>query len=118
MPGEHNIAIYQGDRWSERYTFQQNLGTDEAPNLQPVDFTGATPRAQIRYRERDAEPVAAFTCAFEGDDPTLGVILVELPSSESAKLARDGVWDLETVLDGESTTWLRGTVSVTLQVTR
>lgn len=118
MPGEHNIAIYQGDRWSERYTFQQNLGTDEAPNLQPVDFTGATPRAHIRYRERDAEPAAVFTCSYESDDPTTGIILVQLPSAESANLIRDGVWDLETVLDGESTTWLRGKVMVTPQVTR
>lgn len=112
--GTHNISLYQGDYFEQ--TFQL---VEEHPHATPVqtvvDITEWTGSAEIRLRE-GGQLMATFTVEI-ADGPN-GIVRVILPPEESAKVARDGVWDLQMdPPDGKRFTWLRGKVRVTPEVT-
>lgn len=113
-PGTHNLTLYQGDYFEQEFQLaKKNPGA--TPSETVVDVTGWTGNAQIRVRE--GGPLMATFRVEIADGPN-GKVRVVLPPEESAKVDRDGVWDLQMdPPDGKRATWLRGTVRVVLGVT-
>lgn len=114
------IAFTQGDTFTQSYSFADATG--------PFDLTGGAVRMQIR---RGPGGDLILDCApmwTIDSDPTTGVATLEIPAADSATIpahedACDGrpaeyVYDIETVDGaGRVTTWVRGRVLVTPQVT-
>lgn len=117
QPATHDIVLYQGDTYVLEGTLSRNVGTEEVPDIQPIDLTDLTLTAQIRYRPT-AGLVASFECSKV--DAAAGQFRLELTAEESAKVVRSGVWDFETRtgVDPVVRTWIAGTVTLTNDVTR
>jgi hypothetical protein len=112
-PGKKDLTIYQGDDYRLLVTFTTSGG--------PFDLTGHTFAAQVRAGPADTNPnppLASFTCTLT--NPTGGELTLELPHTTTAALgATAKTWDLQaTDPAGKVTTYLAGTVTVTLEVTR
>jgi len=117
LPVDHPLTIYQGDTRTFGIALERNEGTPEDPQLEPIDLTDCQARAQFRYRER-GDLIASFDCEIL-DPPTQGQITVTLSHPEATKVDRDGVWDLEVISPDETVrTWIRGSVTAILEVTR
>jgi len=88
---------------------------DDAGN--PVDLTGYTASAQVRYRYADPGPAAVFTSVL---NETPGVVSLKLGAPQTAALAKPfGVWDCElTAPDGTVQRLAEGKVAVSWEVTR
>jgi len=118
QPATHDIVLYQGDTYVLEGTLSRNVGTEEVPDIQPIDLTDLTLSAQIRYRPT-GDLVASFECTKV--DAAAGSWRLELTSDESAKVARSGFWDFETRTSDDPPivrTWLVGTVTLSNDVTR
>jgi len=114
MPGRANLAIYQGDDYSQRVSFVEPDGT-------PIDVTGLTFTAQLRADYADVAPVplAELECVLT--DAELGELVLSLDHALTETLPTEDVlrWDLQaTDAAGEVTTYLAGTVKVSAEVTR
>lgn len=97
-----NLKVRQGGTFEHYLTL-----TGPAPDLDPVDLTGSTFRAQIRKKALDAVVVTAITCTVDRavgtptlparvllvmtDETTAGIPAGEVPTSADSKY----VWDLE-----------------------
>ena len=114
-PGTYDFDLYQGDTGEFTLTFsrKQSDGTRV-----PVDFTGATGKAQIRRTARDVNALAEFEVTFP--DPEAGKVKMVLSSTDSNSIgATDCVYDLQiTQSDGRVRTWIKGQIKITRQVTR
>lgn len=83
----------------------------------PMDLTGCTTAAQIRYRHVDPNPAAVFTAALS---ETPGLVSLKLPASQSGALTKSaGFWDVElTFPDGTVQRLAEGKVAISPEVTK
>lgn len=83
----------------------------------PMDLTGCTAAAQIRYRHVDPNPAAVFTAVL-GEAP--GVVALKLPANQSGALTKSaGFWDAElTFPDGTVQRLAEGKVAISPEVTK
>ena len=103
--GIYDIQIYQGDSWSQQFTF-------------PFDVTSLTFKAQIRTYPNAPSLYATFTIA--KTDPTNGTITLSLPPSATAYLPVRGFWDLQATDPANPSyeqTYIKGQVFTQQQVT-
>jgi hypothetical protein len=109
LPQEVDLVLYRGDDFYLTVTVTAAAGG-------PFDLTGYVPTAQIRETPDDADPpLAAFTATVAAN-----VITLHLTHTAAAALTVDpAVWDVQ-IADplGGITTLARGSVTVTLDVTR
>jgi len=114
-PGTYDFDVYQGD--TKEFSLAVSSGPDGGPFV-PVDLTGCTAAAQIRETVTAASPSATITCVIS--DPTGGVIDLSMtPAVTTTLTAGKKVWDIEiTLSNGKKFTYLKGTVTVTADVTR
>jgi len=120
QPGQWDFELYQGDTYAIEGVLSYNAGTEEAPDIQPIDLTDLTLAAQIRYKTKPgSELVASFEC-FKLNALT-GEFRLELHPDESAKVEKSGFWDFETRTTAEpivARTWMAGAVTLKNDVTR
>ena len=117
LPVGRNLTIYQGDSFSLSFRLRDR---DEDGGIGDyVDLTDCTAKAQIRTTEANSTVMAEFDAQIPtqtGDD--LGKVDLILTPAQTANLA-DGKWDVQiTFPDGWVQTYLKGTVTVTKEVTR
>lgn len=109
-PARLDLPAYQGDDLFLTLTF-----TD--PDDAPLDLTGWVFRSQIRTAVADEQPIvtAEFTATV-----TANVVVLHLTGAETTDLTPPSmVYDVQSVdSDGRITTWVRGSVPVTQEVTR
>jgi hypothetical protein len=106
QPANLPLEIYRGDSQRMRVTLY-------APEMVPLDLTGAVAKSEIRDRP-GGDTIIPLICTI-----TLpNIIDLELTATNSYKLPVAGVWDLQlTFSSGEVRTPLAGQVSVTPDVT-
>ncbi len=102
LPVVHNLTVYRGDSWSQ--TFRFLVGST------PVDLTSATVASEARARDGTRTPLEVTV-----DDATDGRIVLALPVGSLPVASYD--YDVEVDQDGDVTTWVRGSLSVTRDVT-
>lgn len=110
-----NLNVYRGDS----YTFGITYKTGETGSVAPYNLTGATVTGQIKVATTDTTPVAVFACSLDNQTTYPGRILIELTSTESAKLSGSlYVYDIQvTFPDTTVKTLLRGKIYVIDDVT-
>jgi hypothetical protein len=116
LPAVKNLEIYQGDTFS----LYMRLRMKDANGLPGayLDLTGQTPKAEIRPTPESSTVNATFTCTLDNQIVSPGGITLALAASTTLTLA-NGVWDLQFKdTGGTINTYLRGTVTVTKEVTR
>jgi hypothetical protein len=102
LPVNVPLIAYRGDTWTQQFRFL------DAPNT-PHDLTGATVAA---WATSKTDPKLVLTVAV-GPDP--GVVNIGLPATVAADQYK---YDVEvTDTDGTVTTWVRGNLGVTQDVT-
>jgi hypothetical protein len=116
LPAVKNLEIYQGDTFS----MFMRLRMKNAAGLpgEYINLTGLTGKAEIRPSAESTTISAAFTITLSNQTTEPGGVTLELPAATTLNLS-NGVWDLQ-FKDGTGvvTTYLRGTVTVTKEVTR
>src|SRR5215472_13165087 len=103
------LSVYRGDTYSWSFAFW--MDTDRS---QPVDLTGATPKAEIRDR-----PGGTLMLELPLTVTLPNIIVADLSSDDSLKLTRHtNAWDLQlTLADGSVATVIAGSVFVTQSTT-
>lgn len=83
----------------------------------PMDLTGYSAAAQIRYAHADPAPAAVFSVVVV---PELGVVSLSLGAGQTAALSKpQGFWDCElTAPDGSVQRLAGGRVGVSPEVTK
>ena len=115
LPATVNARIYAGDDFVLAVVVKNVLG-------ESMDLAGSTARAHIR-ETIDAELAFEFECAVRDDT---GVVLMHLPAATTAILPPSSVYDCELsqqiVWEGgpaqRVTTLIRGTITITPEITR
>lgn len=122
MAGRCDIKIDQGADFSRKIVIGDTTDT-------PINFTGATVKAQIRAYPAKGDVLAEFACAFN-TPATDGVITISLPAATSASLPTPAkrTPDVEPVLysydlvvtdtNGVKTRYLEGNVILSPSTTR
>lgn len=105
LPVTVNLTVYHGDSWSQYFRLRQGET--------PLDLTGATVASWARPAIKS--PVVPLTAAIV-DPPTSGVVVVSAPAS-GPLLPWPYAYDLEITAAGQVTTWIRGQISVTSEIT-
>lgn len=108
---EHNFLVYAGDTWTVSLTF-----TDS--NSAPIDLSAATLLLQIKKSKSAADPVLELS---EGNGLTVGGAGSNVVTISTVANLPKGTYhyDLQSTFSASSiTTYLRGTISVTEDVTR
>lgn len=114
--GTADIEIYRGDYFEYPMQFHNNTGTVEEPVLVPIDLTGHVFSSQIRDSP-DGTVLAEFE--FIDVDLTNGEVTAFLTDVKTAALSPgSAVWDVQSVFDTKTRTWLKGTVTIEADVTR
>lgn len=110
MAYRYDLRIDQGATLVLEIECQDDLG-------QPMDLTGYTAQAQVRYRHGDANPAAVFSVTM---NETPGLVSLTLGAGQTAALAKPfGVWDCELHAPGGVVQRLaEGKVSVSPEVSR
>lgn len=109
-PMEVDLEVYRGDTGRFRVTV-----TNE--DLSPVDLTGAEWDSDIRSSAAGATVVSQFQIVpVIGDSSSIDVILDE--AGADALTAGDLVYDVEMRLGGEVVTLIKGSITVTQDVSR
>jgi hypothetical protein len=109
-PAVRDLDIYRGDDYAHEILFVNNADTPEPLNL--VDYTF---KAQIRDRPQGS---TAARASFDIDVSRAGEGIIVLSLPEAMTRINSGYWDLE-VFDGYSIrTWLKGSVTVSGDVTQ
>jgi hypothetical protein len=104
-----SLQIYQGDDYTGIVTVLNADGT-------AADLSTYTPRAQIRRKVADLDPVIVAELTLTVDENR---ITLSLDHDITRTLSGAYVWDLQlTDAAGEITTIMAGSVPVTLEVTR
>lgn len=111
-----NLDIYQGDTFNLYMRLRSKLSpTRPGPY---IDLTNLTPKAEIRPSADSTTVLATFTCTKDNQTTLPGGITLLLSASTTLTLG-SGVWDLQfRDTTGVVTTYLRGAVLVTKEVTR
>lgn len=111
MPGNYPLSLYRGDS----YAWQFRVWSD-AGHTVPVDLTGATVKAEVRYTP-GATPILAMVCTVTPPN----IIDMHLPAAAwTAFTAKTGpaAWDLQvTYPGGDVITYLAGPVTITADIT-
>lgn len=108
-PADLDLDMYQGDTFTRDFTFTTN-------GVTPINLTGYTLTAQFRVTVEDSSSTA-FTCVLT--NAAAGQARISMTAAQTQALAQFGVWDLQWVTNlGDTQTVLRGTVTVTREVTR
>jgi len=109
IPSTYNLTLYRGD--TDRWQF---LLWADAEKTTPADLTGATASAMIR----DKAVGGTFAMSLDCTVTVPNTVDMVLTSEASRDLPAKGVWDLQvTWASGDITSILKGTVSVTQDVT-
>lgn len=116
MAATVNLVINQGATYSKRVVWKAG-----SPAI-PVNLSGFSAAMQIRRSLSSSTPVLTLTSA-GGDialEPSTGAITINISSEETKKLpAGRYVYDLETTgLGGEITRLMKGTATVSAEVTK
>jgi hypothetical protein len=104
LPNVVNLDAYRGDTWQQTLRFAQG-GV-------PLDLTGATVACELRNGASRSELVVTIT------DPASGAIMLTLPDPPPAPGAY--AYDVEVTMPGmpaNITTWVRGRLTITRDVT-
>jgi hypothetical protein len=111
MPGTYPLSLYRGDT----YAWQFKLWLD-AGKTQPVDLTGATAKAEIRYTTGGTE-ILVMVCTITQPN----IINVSLPATVWVawpfKSSKRSAWDLQVTQSGAVTTYVAGPVTVVGDIT-
>lgn len=105
-----DIVIHRGDNYALTINFV-NRTTGEAINYSDADSFAA----QIRP-DYDSTRVWDFTV--DDTDIATGVLVLTLANTDTAKMPRECVWDLEMDTGGVITTLIKGSATVDRDVTR
>lgn len=84
--------------------------------IRSIDISAYTFTAQIRRTPLSTNTVADIT--IDTTNAAGGELLFSLDAETTGSLPINGYWDLQTVLDGDPVTWLRGRTKVTPDTTR
>jgi hypothetical protein len=106
LPQEANLLVYKGDDIFVTVTVL-------TPTGEPEDLSSSVIIAQIRETPESDEVVAVFDVEIEGH-----VIYLHLTNAESTKVTEQGVWDCQEDDLGIITTFARGKVIPTWDVSR
>jgi hypothetical protein len=111
VPATYPLSLYRGDT----YAWQFKLWQDDA-KTQPVDLTGATAKAEVRYTTGGTE-ILAMTCTITPPN----IINVSLPAAVWVawpfNSSKRPAWDLQVTQSGAVTTYVAGPVSVVGDIT-
>ena len=112
MPGAYPLALYRGDSYSWQFKLWRDSG-----HTQPVDLTGATAKAEVRYTPGGTD-ILALVCAVT----TPNIIDMHLPAAAwtAWPFQQSGkpLWDLQvTYPSGDVITYLAGPVTLTADIT-
>jgi hypothetical protein len=116
LPLTSNITLYRGDDWSQTVTFATGTTTSNTP----IDLTGCTIASQIRQSENNG--TVLNTIAITNRNDAAGSFTMSLSGAltgvmDSTKFP--AVYDVQvTSADGLVTTFMKGTVSLGLDVTK
>ena len=114
LPITRNIQIYQGDTFSLIFRLRQR---NQAGQVSPVNLSGATAHAQIRNRDEAQSLMAEFTTTIT--NPENGEVRILLTADQTRALTQNGKWDVQiNFANGTVRTYMKGSVSVTKEVTR
>ena len=124
QPAQCDIQLYRGDYFEMTLRLREGTinGSTYAPGAY-LDLTGWQPKAEIRASvDSTGPPLATFTTEVMDQEiaGTKGGVHVFLPADTTAALtATNAVWDVQLTdtLD-RVYTYLRGTVTITKDVTR
>lgn len=122
-PAVYDLTIYQGD------TFKLPFRLRDSVTRAFLDLTGVTVAAEIRTATSANTALAVFTGVVQDQSTTPGGVLLSLTAGATATLSptlntttnknTPYVWDVQLIWpDGSIETYLRGSVTVTAQVTR
>lgn len=109
-----DIQLYQGDTKS----YQFNFFTNSAKTI-PWDISGATNVVLSVKKSLDASAVlfsVSATSGSPGNSWASGILVFEIPSSESVKLSANGKYDVQLTLASKTITPVYGDVIVQKQV--
>jgi len=120
-PGSYNLEIYQGDTF--KVTVRLRSRNADGSLGAYLDLTGCTAKAQIRSTEASDTVIAEFVTEILDQTATPGGVKLSLTHGVTAALAPTSaageLWDMQiTFADGTVTTYLRGGVKITAEVTR
>lgn len=102
------LEVYAGDAWSQAFVFK----TGDTPD----DLTAWTGWAcQWRKAARSA---TAIDLTVDASDAANGVIVVSATGEQTREMGAGGVFDVEAVQDSTPRTFIRGSTSWVLDVTR
>jgi hypothetical protein len=108
--GKANLAIYEGDDFSDTITVVNPDGTTP-------DLTGCEAQAQIRLGPADQNPIVVVEIGITIMPPNQ--ILLAIPNATTALMSGRYQWDLQvTATDGTIRTVVAGAVVVTPDITR
>jgi hypothetical protein len=112
MPGAYPLALYRGDSYSWQFKLWRDTG-----KTQPVDLTGATAEAEVRYSPGGPE-ILAMVCTVTVPN----IIDMHLPAAAWTafpfKTSGKPSWDLQvTYPSGDVVSYLAGAVTLTPDVT-
>lgn len=111
-PATRDITIVSGDDYAHTVTFEQPADT-------PLDVSARTYTAQVR--EYANAPSALATLSVDMTDADTGDVTLRLTEAQTEALGQaveSGVWDLQQVNAGVTTTILRGTATILRDATR
>ena len=110
MAYRYDLHIDQGSTLALEIECQDDLGN-------PMDLSGYSASAQVRFRYSDATPAAVFSVMLN-EEP--GLVSLKLGAPQTAALVKPfGVWDCElTAPDGSVQRLAAGKVTVSPEVTR
>ncbi len=117
LPATYNLALYQGDAWHMTIRLRERDEDGELADY--VDLTDGEPKAQIR--DLEGELMGEITCELgDQEDPDeLGMVRFSLLSETTSEFTGNGKWDFQMDFGGgEIRTYLKGNVSVALEVTK
>lgn len=117
IPASYDLSIYQGDTYS--ITLRLRSSNSDGSLGAYVDLTGATPKSEIR--DATGVLIAEFDATLLDQTTTPGGVTLSLTHTVTAALtpAVDLLWDFQvTDSAGGVTTYLRGNVSITGEVTQ
>jgi len=119
LPATQDIDIYQGDDFDILLRLR-NQNSDGTPGAY-IDLTGYVGKAQLRDDPADNTVNAEFTVTTLNQTTTPGGILASLSHTQTAALPAPAKmqWDIQlTSPTGDVHTYLKGTATITAEVTR
>lgn len=115
QPAEHDLTYYQGDDEVYRFTLRRK---DDG---EPIPLIGATVHCQIRTKYADdplSEVLSDITGVFDTDGSD-GIFSITIPSADTEAMAgKTYKYDIQVVLNGQTKTYVRGSLSGAKEYTR